>query len=187
LTEEEIEAFIRRVNVTGTGRITYSEFSDALLAPKTFPVYERAGSIRVSPTRRLPSPSRRLPSPTRTVTVISSPTRRTIVREEVPLTTLSPSRRVYSPLRIGDEEELAISLKEQIELDKQIEAAKIDLAIRVDFNLMDAFRIFDVAGKGTVTKLEVEDALARLKVYPSRDELDLFFKRYDRSGAGVLR
>eukprot|EP01016_Furgasonia_blochmanni_P006640 TRINITY_DN1266_c0_g1_i1.p1 TRINITY_DN1266_c0_g1~~TRINITY_DN1266_c0_g1_i1.p1 ORF type:complete len:641 (+),score=294.82 TRINITY_DN1266_c0_g1_i1:66-1988(+) len=265
LTEDEIAAFIRRVNVTGTGRITYSEFSDELLAPKTFPIYDRRSPSRIvttelrvsSPSRRdrIASPSRTLvsetivrrsgsptrnsitreinsdyrriersPSPSRRTVIVRedlspsrriireelspsrriireelSPSRRIIreelspsrriVREEVVTTTtrLSPSRRSYSPLRGTDEEELVVALKQQIDLDKQIESAKVDLALRSDFNLQDAFRYFDVSNRNAITRYELEEGLRRLGVYATVDELNLFFKRYDKASSGTLR
>jgi hypothetical protein len=33
--------------------------------------------------------------------------------------------------------------RQQLELERQLEKAKIDLTLRTDFNLIDAFRIFD--------------------------------------------
>lgn len=41
--------------------------------------------------------------------------------------------------------------REQLELEKRIERVKIDLSLRTDFNLIDAFRIFDVEGKGWIS------------------------------------
>lgn len=45
--------------------------------------------------------------------------------------------------------------REQLELEKRLERAKIDLSLRTDFNLIDAFRIFDTDGKGWVSPNEV--------------------------------
>jgi len=45
-----------------------------------------------------------------------------------------------------------------------LENAKIDLALRSDFNLDDAFKVFDVAGRGFVTVFEIEDGLRALGV-----------------------
>lgn len=39
--------------------------------------------------------------------------------------------------------EFCEALKEIIFLERDLEAAKIDLALKSDFNLMDAFRLFD--------------------------------------------
>lgn len=42
-------------------------------------------------------------------------------------------------------------IREQLELEKRLERIKIDLTLRTDFNLIDAFRIFDENGKGWIT------------------------------------
>ena len=39
----------------------------------------------------------------------------------------------------------------QLELEKKIEKAKIQLSLKTDFNLIDAFRIFNESGNGTAT------------------------------------
>lgn len=43
-------------------------------------------------------------------------------------------------------------------MSRLIEKAKIDLAICYDFNLISAFRMFDVEGRGYVTYTEYERA-----------------------------
>lgn len=47
-----------------------------------------------------------------------------------------------------------------------LERAKIDLSLRIDFNLIDAFRIFDVEGKGWLSVGEIKEALNVLDLYP---------------------
>jgi Ca2+-binding EF-hand superfamily protein len=59
--------------------------------------------------------------------------------------------------------------------------------MRPDFNLFDAFRIFDVDSKGYVSKYELKDGLANIGVYANYDELDLYFKRYDKDCDGRLK
>ena len=41
------------------------------------------------------------------------------------------------------EDETVRALREYIELENKLENAKINLALRYDFNLFDAFRVFD--------------------------------------------
>jgi hypothetical protein len=36
----------------------------------------------------------------------------------------------------------------QLDLEKQVEKAKVDLSLKTDFNLIDAFRMFDPTGTG---------------------------------------
>ena len=47
-------------------------------------------------------------------------------------------------------------------LEKLLERVKIDLALRTDFNLIDAFRVFDESGCGFV---EPRDIVAGLKIF----------------------
>ena len=51
--------------------------------------------------------------------------------------------------------------------EKELEKAKIELVIRPDFNLTDAFRIFDINKKGSINIAEVKDGLAAIGVYPT--------------------
>ena len=46
-------------------------------------------------------------------------------------------------LPTADEDELIQSLREQCSLEREIESGKISLANKCDFNLFDAFNIFD--------------------------------------------
>ena len=74
--------------------------------------------------------------------------------------TASPARASYSParaspsrkpiLRMPAEDELVHVLKEQCNLEAEIETNKINLAQRTDFNLYDAFNVFDVPRIGSV-------------------------------------
>ena len=49
-----------------------------------------------------------------------------------------------SPIKQDIEDETIRCLKDQINFDKELEHAKCTLAMRPDFNLFDAFKIFDV-------------------------------------------
>jgi hypothetical protein len=44
-------------------------------------------------------------------------------------------------------------------MEKTIELLKIDLSLRADFNLIDAFRVFDQQGKGWITSEEIQTGL----------------------------
>lgn len=48
----------------------------------------------------------------------------------------------------GEVCEIARTLKLFISLDKEVEIHKQNLVSRMDFNLLDSFRLFDVDGKG---------------------------------------
>jgi Ca2+-binding EF-hand superfamily protein len=55
-------------------------------------------------------------------------------------------------------------MRYQIELDSKLDNIKRRLANTNDFNLQDAFRIFDSEGKGFVSSLELWQGLTMLEV-----------------------
>ena len=91
-----------------------------------------------------------------------------------------------SPLKQDDEEELVRAFKEQISLEKELEDAKVRLALQPDFNLMDAFQMLDRTAKGYVRGLELADVLSDLGTYAYKDNVYLFVRRYDKNTDGRL-
>ena len=51
--------------------------------------------------------------------------------------------------------------KDIIFLERELEAAKIELTLKPDFNLLDAFKMVDVAGQGSVSYQETSEILSR--------------------------
>ena len=82
---------------------------------------------------------------------------------------------------------LVYTLKQFIAIDKDLEVAKQDLALRPDFNLLDFFRVFDVDAKGAVSSGDIDDGFKKFGVFPHKDELYLFVRRYDRDNDGKIR
>jgi Ca2+-binding EF-hand superfamily protein len=79
-------------------------------------------------------------------------------------------------------------LKEIIFIERDIESAKIDLALKSDFNLVDAFRLFDMRGFGAITSQDLVDGL-RLNLDFGEfcpDDIYMFFKRIDRTSRGRI-
>jgi Ca2+-binding EF-hand superfamily protein len=74
-----------------------------------------------------------------------------------------------------------------IKEERDLESAKLNLARRLDFNLYDAFRIFDSCNRGYITLADLRDGLAAIGVYPSTADMELYIKRYDRFGERRLR
>ena len=92
-----------------------------------------------------------------------------------------------SPLKNSEEEYLATVMKNQLDLDKELEEIREDLAIKTDFNLMDAFRFFDSNGKGFITSSELDQTLQSLDVFANSTEIYLIMRKYDADGDGLLR
>jgi hypothetical protein len=77
--------------------------------------------------------------------------------------------------------------KTQLEFQTRIERAKVALSLKTDFNLIDAFRIFDRNGLGVATSYDFKAGLAELGLQVSDQELGLFMKRFDKDGDLKLR
>lgn len=54
----------------------------------------------------------------------------------------------------GEERELVTYFKDLMNLENNLENAKIELILKPDFNLVDCFRIFDYSGRGWSTFAE---------------------------------
>ncbi len=63
----------------------------------------------------------------------------------------------------------------------------MQLSHRNDFNLFDAFRIFDLDGKGYLTHYDLRAGLNDIGVHSNNEELDLFFARYDKNQDKIIR
>lgn len=81
-----------------------------------------------------------------------------------------------------EEDELVHNLKDMIRIENDVEGDKVRLATKPDFNLTDAFKIFDQRGLGVVDSFDLRSGLNAIGLYPTQDELDLFIARYDTSG-----
>ena len=90
----------------------------------------------------------------------------------------------FSQLFFKEQGELARTLKQFILLDKEIELMKKELCIREDFELLSTFQMMDCKGKGLLSAYELELALNKLQIFPTKYELFLFVKRYDRDFDG---
>ena len=91
-----------------------------------------------------------------------------------------------SPLKGSNEEELVVLLKAQIELERNIEILRRDLALKSEFSLLDAFNFFDIDQGGAITSYHFEDAIIKMGVYPSFQELCLVMEKYDKDCKGYL-
>ena len=78
-------------------------------------------------------------------------------------------------------------MKTQIHADREAEVAKEILSLNRDFNLIDAFRLFDISGNNFVQEEELRDGLDALGIAVSEEQLSLFFKRYDVYEEGKIR
>ena len=68
-----------------------------------------------------------------------------------------------------------------------MERAKEDLALKPDFNVYDAFKIFDLRDQGYIGYLDLKQGLNSIGIFALNTELDLFITRYDQNKDGKLR
>lgn len=87
----------------------------------------------------------------------------------------------------SNEYELVKALYDIIREERDLEAAKINLAKRADFNLYDAFKIFDNISKGYITIADLREGLAAIGVFPSSSDMELYIKRYDKFNERKVR
>ena len=201
-TETELLAIVRRIDTDGDAQLTYSEFAEyirssyppsptraALEASQRAASAERYRRTLMESSLRASSPLRPQTSPRAySATRHSSP-----LRPSSPYRTSSPARPSPEPRRFAspsrkpvlnyrDEDELVSGLRQLIQAENDIEREKIALANRADFNLTDAFKIFDTNYNGRLSVVELREGLAAIGVFPTSEELDLFVTRYDKTG-----
>lgn len=85
-----------------------------------------------------------------------------------------------------EEENFLNFLKDTISIENEIERSKSDLVLRSDFNVEDAFRIFELDGRGYLSDLDLKYGLNALDLFPTSEEISLFIKRYDTRNEGVI-
>lgn len=78
---------------------------------------------------------------------------------------------------------------ELLNLARKLESAKMELAQCRDFNLMDAFSIFDEQGHGFCTLSDFRMILCNLglRITPDHKNIQAIFKRYNKSKDGLLK
>ena len=77
-------------------------------------------------------------------------------------------------------------LQQLMQAESKIERMKIDISIRNDFNVEDAFRIFELNGRGFITEDDLKYGLNALDIYPTAPETHLLLKRFDLQKEGIL-
>ena len=193
-SETELLAIVRRIDTDGDANLSYSEFCDFVRSqyPPSRQPYEPPARPSSASRGRNSSPLRPSGGDARASSAArhSSP-----LRPSSPYRSSSPSRppmpsppRYPSPgprqprLAPRDEDEMINGLRAMIGGENDVEREKINLALKPDFNMVDAFQIFDSNRDGRVDQFELREGLAAIGVFPTQDEIDLFIKRYDTSG-----
>eukprot|EP00825_Cyclidium_porcatum_P014726 TRINITY_DN17_c0_g1_i8.p1 TRINITY_DN17_c0_g1~~TRINITY_DN17_c0_g1_i8.p1 ORF type:complete len:284 (+),score=70.10 TRINITY_DN17_c0_g1_i8:154-1005(+) len=91
-----------------------------------------------------------------------------------------------SPMKVSEELKLVQALKQIVQIDRDIEEEKKKLAFKSDFNLMDAFRLFDRKELGYCNNIDLELALNKMGIYPTNQQLVLLFKKFSKSSDQMI-
>lgn len=95
------------------------------------------------------------------------------------------SRRCFPDIR---ERRIILDIfSEFLRFEKDIEREKIELTLREDYNLIDAFGILDRESKGYITPVELREALNELGLKCNIDEIHLVFEKFNLLQDGMLR
>ncbi len=214
-TERELLQIIRRMDTDGDASLSYTEFADFIRsqrppttvhyhvvdAPTRSPVRASSPLRSSSPVVVTRSPIREVvhysPLPVRVVSPVREVIYRSPIREPVIVRHVSPIRSYdVIPVRVSpvkkpilplyEEDQLVNSLRDVVQQERELEASKVNLTLKPDFNLHDAFGIFDVDHDGQISVGELREGLAAIGVFPTHDEVDLFFQRYDNDKNGRI-
>jgi Ca2+-binding EF-hand superfamily protein len=181
-SEIEQVAIIRRIDTDGDATVNYSEFAAFVRrggAGSSIPASPPRGG-RASSANRAGSYSSPLKNSSagRSSSANRTGGGRSLARFSSPAPRGSPGPR----LRPSDEDELIHTLKDLCNNEQELENAKVSLSRERDFNLRDAFDIFDTNRGGRISSAELYSGLNAIGIYATYEEVDLFITRYDDSG-----
>ncbi len=77
-------------------------------------------------------------------------------------------------------------LRKLMRYESQIESVKINLALNPDFNCEDAFRIFELNGRGFLDGCDLKCGLNLIGVFPTDQEIRLLMNRFDLLKGGCI-
>ena len=77
-------------------------------------------------------------------------------------------------------------LRKLMDIESQIERIKINLAANPDFNCEDAFRMFELDGRGFLDKEDLKYGLNSIGLCPTDQDLRLLMKRFDLQNQGGI-
>ena len=83
-------------------------------------------------------------------------------------------------------EEFINALKEIIFAEREVESSKIELALKSDFNIVDAFRMMDIRGANYLTQGDINEGLQHNLRFSdfTPDDIYLLFRRFDKTNSG---
>ena len=85
-----------------------------------------------------------------------------------------------------EEKQFIDYLKKAMALENKIENLKIELSLRCDFNWEEIFRIFELEGRGFISKDDLSIGFNKFDLYPKDIDISLLLKRYDLKDEGYI-
>ena len=100
-----------------------------------------------------------------------------------------PSGTKVGQLPPGETKFFIKTLMELLNLSRKLESAKMELAQCRDFNIMDAFSIFDEHGRGFCGQADFRMILTNLgmRIQPDHTDVIAVYKRYNKTKDGLLK
>ena len=203
VTDEDIIAIIRRLDRDGDGKVSCEEFVhsiqaqgpglDSAFKPRfTGSKDEKTSTVRATSARTLKSTGLSKSTTKLGNQIEQSIPKKTTQKSFKSTRKLLTSTRPKSTKTLLNKnkdmnEQLLLYFNEFIKLEQEIEVSKQELALRPDYNLFDAFRIFDSKGRGLISVSDIELGCQELGIYPNKEDIYLLIKRFDRDGDGKLR
>ena len=87
-----------------------------------------------------------------------------------------------TPQPRSEERELVLWFQEEIKISRDIEKKKNELSLKHDFNIPDAFRLFDQSDSGLVTLPDLQETFTYFNFSAPKDEIYLLLKHYSNCG-----
>ena len=85
-----------------------------------------------------------------------------------------------------EEKQFIDYLNRAMKHESKIENLKIELSLRCDFNWEKVFRLFELEGRGFLTKEDLKLGFNKFNLYPKDIDISLLLKRYDLKKQGFL-
>ena len=85
-----------------------------------------------------------------------------------------------------EEKQFIDYLRKAMDLENKIENLKIELSLRCDFNWEEIFRIFELEGRGFLSREDLVLGFNKFDLYPNDLDISLLLKRYDLKNEGFI-
>ena len=85
-----------------------------------------------------------------------------------------------------EEKQFIDYLRKAMALEYKLENLKIELSLRCDFNWEEIFRIFELEGRGFLSREDLVLGFNKFDLYPNDLDISLLLKRYDLKNEGFI-